>query len=95
MERTRIYTYSLSLSNAKDALNSGTVAWDEPFGNSGSGGPAGCAYRRNGVLGSCETGGESWVLSGSTTSTPEPGSLILLGSGLIGVVGVLRRRLTM
>jgi hypothetical protein len=29
----------------------------------------------------------------SSTSTPEPGTLILLGSGLLGAVGVVRRKL--
>ncbi len=29
----------------------------------------------------------------TTSSTPEPGTLVLLGSGLLGAVGVLRRKL--
>jgi len=36
---------------------------------------------------------ESSVLSGSMTSTPEPGSLALLGTGLCGIGGLLRRKL--
>ena len=31
--------------------------------------------------------------TGQTTATPEPGSLVLLGSGLIGIAGVIRRKL--
>jgi hypothetical protein len=38
--------------------------------------------------------GDTNVLSGQTRGvTPEPGSLILMGSGLIGLAGLLRRRL--
>jgi hypothetical protein len=31
--------------------------------------------------------------SGGTSSTPEPGSIALLGSGILGLAGVLRRKL--
>ena len=33
------------------------------------------------------------VLSGGTTGTPEPGTLVLLGTGLLGLGGIVRRRL--
>ena len=33
--------------------------------------------------------------SGGTGTTPEPSSMILLGSGLLGVVGVLRRKMNL
>jgi len=43
-------------------------------------------------------GGQSFTLDdlawgGSGTTTPEPGSLMLLGSGVLGLAGVLRRKL--
>jgi hypothetical protein len=68
------------------------IYWDE---NSGVGCPSsGCpstAYEN--TLGSIPS--ESFTLTGITSSgtTPEPSSLALLASGVLGVAGVLRRRL--
>src|ERR1019366_2009890 len=85
-------TYWLSISNATDAANDGNQAWDVP----GLGGPATCNHRRDGInLGWCGTGGESFTLTGSTPgTTPEPSSLLLFGSGILGLAGGLRRKLT-
>jgi hypothetical protein len=87
-------TYWVSLSNATDAGNSGTEAWDLP--NGGSGGPATCNFRQSGVNdGGCGLGGEAFTLTGTTSGppTPEPSSILLFGSGILGLAGVLRRKL--
>ena len=79
-------TYWLNLQNA--AVNTGDpVYWDE------NGGPSWASENTVGTLPS-----ESFtILGGSTTTTttgttPEPGTLMLLGSGALGVIGILRRR---
>ena len=94
--------YWVTLSNATDAANSGTEAWDY------NGGPATCNYRQSGTnLGPCGSGagilaehttpqdgeGESFTISGSQATTPEPSSSILFGSGILGLAGILRRKL--
>jgi hypothetical protein len=86
-------TYWLSLSNANDATTSGTEAWDIP--NGGNGGPATCNFRQSGVNdGNCGLGGETFTLS-STSTVPEPGSIMLFGSGIIGLAGLLRRKINL
>ena len=84
--------YWLSISNATDANNDGTQAWDLAGPN---GGPATCNFRQSGTnFGDCGLGGESFTLSAGGTTTPEPSSILLLGSGILGLAGVLRRKLT-
>src|ERR1022692_2144031 len=85
-------TYWLSLSNATDAGNSGTEAWDLP--NGGSGGPATCNFRQSGTnFGDCGLGGEAFTLDGCCVPpVPEPGSILLFGSGILGLAGILRRK---
>ena len=86
--------YWLSISNATDAGSSSTEAWDIP--NGGRGGPATCNFRQSGTnFGSCGLGGESFTLSSvGGGTTPEPSSILLFGSGILGLAGVLRRKLT-
>jgi hypothetical protein len=90
-------TYWLSISNATDAASDGTQGWDIP--NGGSGGLATCNFRQSGTnYGNCGFGGESFTLSNTGTvpppSTPEPSSIMLFGSGILGLAGVLRRKMT-
>jgi hypothetical protein len=90
-------TYWLTISNATDGNahnppGDGTQAWDVP--DAGSGGPAICSYRQSGtIFPSCGVGGESFTISSGGT-TPEPSSIMLFGSGILGLAGVLRRKLT-
>jgi PEP-CTERM motif len=84
-------TYWLNISNA--AVPSGDpVYWDE---NSGKGcGGAGCPSQASessvGTIAS-----EDFTISGSGSSgtTPEPSSVMLFGSGILGLAGILRRKL--
>jgi hypothetical protein len=78
-------TYWLNVGNA--VVNTGDpVYWDE---NSG---PSSSSNNSVGVIGS-----ESFTILGSsgsgTGTTPEPGSILLFGTGVVALGGVLRRKL--
>ena len=83
-------TYWLNLQNA--AVPSGDpVYWDE---NSGAGCKSnGCpAKASESAVGTIAS--EAFTInSGGTTTTPEPSSIMLFGSGILGLAGVLRRKL--
>jgi hypothetical protein len=76
----------LTLSNACTTSGcsvSNPIYWDENSGPS-------TAYEN--TLGSIPS--EAFTLGGTTdTTTPEPSSILLFGSGILGVFGVLRRKL--
>lgn len=81
--------YWLTLANA--TVPSGDpVYWDE---NSGVGCQShGCpstAYEN--TLGTIPS--EAFTIGGGSGTTPEPGSILLFGSGLVGLAGILRRKL--
>ncbi len=83
-------TYWLNLQNA--TVPSGDpVYWDE---NSGAGcGGSGCpSSASESAVGTIPS--EAFTIGGgSTEGTPEPSSIMLFGSGILGLAGVLRRKL--
>ena len=77
-------TYWLSLGNANDSGNTQFDAWDV------NGGPATCNFAVGGVnFGDCGAGGEAFTLYG----TPEPGTLVMLGGGILAAAGAMRRKI--
>ncbi len=84
-------TYWLELTNATTNVGGDPVYWDENDGPSQA--HQGHYGQEYGQIGS-----ESFTIfgtSGSTTggTVPEPGSLVLFGSGILGLAGLLRRRI--
>ena len=85
-------TYWLNLQNA--VVNTGDpVYWDE------NAGPSSASQNSVGTIPSeafTVLGGTSTTTTGQTTTTgttPEPSSIMLFGSGVLGLAGVLRRKL--
>ncbi len=81
-------TYWLNLSNA--VVNTGDpIYWDE---NSG---PSSASENSVGTIPSeaFTIDGTTTTTTTSTTSVPEPSSIMLFGSGILGLAGLLRRKL--
>ncbi len=88
-------TYWLNLQNASTASGD-PVYWDENsgVGCGGTGGGAGCPSEASeSALGTIPS--EAFTIYGGETSgyAPEPSSIMLFGSGLLGVASILRRKL--
>ena len=85
--------YWLTLGGANDSAGTQFDAWDV------NGGPASCDFavggNPGGDCGLTPPEGEAFTINGSGSTTPEPGSFLLLGSGVIGLAGVLRRKLSL
>jgi len=78
-------TYWLSLGNANDSQGTQFDAWEV------NNGPATCNFAVGGQnFGDCGAGGESFSLNGAV---PEPGTLVMLGGGILAAAGTLRRKL--
>lgn len=66
-----------------------------PSGCTGCGGPGDGALVSLTVAGSVPFSGSAGITSGNVTHVvPEPGTLALFGSGLLGIAGLIRRRLS-
>jgi len=78
-------TYWLSLGNANDSGGTQFDGWDV------NNGPATCNFAVGGTnFGDCGQGGEAFTLNGAV---PEPGTLVMLGGGILAAAGGLRRKL--
>lgn len=85
------YTYWLELSNAVTP-NNGPVAWDL---NAGLGCTSFNCPAQAVIIGQGSIDSESFQILGRVgiQPTPEPGSLLLLGTGVVGLAGVVRRKM--
>jgi len=88
-------SYWLNLQNATVASGD-YVYWDENSGANcgGTGGGAGCPSKAShSTLGTIPSEAFTVTMGGTTGTTPEPSSIMLFGSGILGLAGVLRRKL--
>lgn len=84
-------TYWLTLYNAV-SRNNGPVGWDI---NNGIGcSSPGCPSQAQNSQNSLPSESFTIYTSDDGLGTPEPGSLVLLGTGVAGIVGILRRKIT-
>jgi hypothetical protein len=88
-------TYFFTLQNAV-VTNGDQAFWDENDGSStgytNTNGSIG-AYDCTNSFGCGLSGGETFTLLGSTSPIPEPSTILLLGSGLAGLAGLLKRKI--
>ncbi len=87
-------TYWLNIQNASSAAGD-PVYWDENSGpSSASENSVGTIPSESfTLLASCDTGPCGTTTTTTTGTTPEPSSIVLFGSGILGLAGMLRRKL--
>ena len=78
----------LDSANGMPLINLGL--WDLTFGNGGNGGNRSDLYFTAGIPGTGQV--EDHGLFGAIAPTPEPGTFALFGSGLLALIGTVRRR---
>jgi uncharacterized protein (TIGR03118 family) len=76
--------------NGKPIINLGL--WDLTFGNGGNGGSTSDLYFTAGIPGDGQVEDNGLFGSIEPPPTPEPGSLALIGSGVLGLIAYRRRR---
>ena len=89
---TKNQQYFFTLTNADgDGIQDDGAFWAQ---NTTS--PSGSMYGYSNYSGTpnTEIGAETFALYSGGTATPEPSSLLLLGSGLVGLAGLLKRKLS-
>ncbi len=81
--------YWLTLGNGNNSFGNQNAAWDI------SNGPATCMYINSSGGGACPYGAEAFTLNSGSSPTPEPGSMMMFGTGILGLAGVLRRKISL
>lgn len=81
-------TYWLELGGGTTEIDGNPVYWDENDGPSS-------AHQADYGVDNGAIGSEAFTVNGSTAggTTPEPGTLVMFGSGVVGLAGVIRRKL--
>jgi hypothetical protein len=82
-------SYWLTLGNANDSGGTQFDAWDM------NNGAATCDFAVGGVLqGGCGAPGEAFTINSGGGTVPEPGSMMMFGTGVVGLAGLLRRKIS-
>ena len=86
-------TYWVSISNATDAANDGCTSVGTPQTAVWAVLQLATSRQSGTNFGDCGVGGESFTIPCCGPPVPEPSSILLFGSGILGIAGILRRKL--